>query len=1142
MKTKLHFRFSVALSLLLMAALLVIAAPVRAASAITVNSTDDTTVAGDGSCTLREAIQNANDDALTNADCVVGSGADTITFSVSGTITLGSTLPNIADAAGLTMDGTGQTVTISGGNAVRVLMVDAIASLTLNNLTIANGNVAEDSGGGIYNSGTLTITNSAFSGNSANGWGGSGGGICNTGTLTITNSAFTGNSTGWGGSGGGIYNSGTLTITNSGFSGNSAHVWGGGGGGIYNSGTLTITNSDFSDNDATLGGGIYTSGTLTITNSTFSSNSVDDGGGGIYTSGTLTITNSTFSGNGANGGGGGIANDTGTVTITNSTFSGNTADCGGGIINTGTLTITNSALSGNRATSGGGIINFGTLTITNSTFSGNDANSGGGIVNNAGTLTITNSTFSGNTASWGAGNGGGIVNNATLTITNSAFSGNSANWAGGGIRNDGTLNYANTIIANSTSGGDCNNYYGTIGTNTNNLVEDGSCSASLSGDPNLGALADNGGPTQTFALLTGSPAIDAGDDATCSAAPVNGLDQRGIARPQGAHCDIGSYEFVDTTPPTVVSVNRASTNPTAAASVNFTVTFSESVTGVDTSDFSLTTTGVSGAAVSGVSGSGSVYTVTVNTGTGSGTLRLDLNASGTGIQDLSGNPISGGFTGGEQYAINKSSPLLLSPSNGAILHYNRPTFDWDDFLGATGYQIQVSRNAAFSLLVVNIDTAATKTDYTKAGNLPANLTLYWRARAKLGTKYSAWSSVWTLHTANPPSVPLLLTPLNGALITNSFACLDWSDSTVPTGTTFLWYEVVMSDDPNNITPITQVVGRKWCSDVLEPNKTFYWRVRSVNTDGEYSAWSLVRTFRSALLPPNPTAPPYGDNLLNNRPTFDWDDNVAGATGYTLQVSRNNTFTLLVGSYLVTPSTYTPLADLPANTLLYWRVRAKLTATTYSAWCCGWNFTTANPPSVPVLLTPLANALTTDYTPRLDWAASTVPAGTTTFDHYQVQIATDAAFSALVLERDTTPFDMADSDYTVPDLDSLAANTKYYWRVRSYNTDGEYSAWSAVRSFREAMLPPGLVSPIGGITVGSRKPVFGWGDVTGATKYTLQVSLNSAFTSLVLNLNVTASTYTPAVNLAAHKLFYWRVRATGPNGPSAWSVVETFHTL
>ncbi|MDW7756051.1 MAG: choice-of-anchor Q domain-containing protein, partial [Brevefilum sp.] len=141
------------------------------------------------------------------------------------------------------------------------------------------------------------------------------------------------------------------------------------------------------------------------------------------------------------------------------------------------------------------------------------------------TLTVVNSTLSGNTASQG---GGGIYNGGTLTLTNSTLSGNSAysSAMGHGLNNssEGTLNYANTIIANSPeSNGDCRNY-GTMATNTNNLVEDGSCSAEavnyVSGDPMLAALADNGGPTHTMALLPGSPAIDAGDDTICAAPPV----------------------------------------------------------------------------------------------------------------------------------------------------------------------------------------------------------------------------------------------------------------------------------------------------------------------------------------------------------------------------------------------------------------------------------------------------------------------------------------------------------------------------------------------------------------------------------------------------------------------------------------------
>ena len=119
----------------------------------------------------------------------------------------------------------------------------------------------------------------------------------------------------------------------------------------------------------------------------------------------------------------------------------------------------------------------------------------------------------------------------------------------------------------------------------------------------------------------------------------------------------------DSIPPTVVSVIRAGLNPTNAASVDFTVTFSESVTGVDTDDFTTTLSGgISGASASLVSGSGSVYSVTVNTGSGDGTLRLDVNASSTEIQDLAGNPISSGYTIGEAYDIDKTAPTVTMSS------------------------------------------------------------------------------------------------------------------------------------------------------------------------------------------------------------------------------------------------------------------------------------------------------------------------------------------------------------------------------------------------------------------------------------------------------------------------------------------------
>jgi hypothetical protein len=160
------------------------------------------------------------------------------------------------------------------------------------------------------------------------------------------------------------------------------------------------------------------------------------------------------------------------------------------------------------------------------------------------------------------------------------------------------------------------------------------------------------------------------------------------------------------------------------------------------------------------------------------------------------------------------------------------------------------------------------------------------------------------------------------------------------------------------------------------------------------------------------------------------------------------------------------------------------------------------------------------------------------DHYIVQVSTEKSFSypAFMIYDNNTG---TTSQFLIPA--ALDPDTTYYWRVSARNASDISQGWSPVRSFRTVILPPVLVAPIGGAVVGSRKPVLDWNDVTGATSYKLQVSLNSAFSSLVLNLNVTPSTYTPLVNLAANKLFHWRVKALGPNGPSTWSAVETFHT-
>lgn len=219
-----------------------------------------------------------------------------------------------------------------------------------------------------------------------------------------------------------------------------------------------------------------------------------------------------------------------TLTVTDGTAG---SGMGGGILNNGTVNIDHSTIAGNNARWGGGIANIGTLIVSNSTFYGNEVSRQGGGVYSGGAAIVVNSTFKGN----GAQHGGGIYSGGAATVISSTFSGNGG--IGSGVSNgNGVVTLNNTIIVNQI-GGNCS---GRIIDGGGNLSYPDTTCPGVNTNPMLGPLQDNGGPTWTMALGRGSAAIDAGNDATCVADPVSGLDQRGVVRPQGAHCDIGAIE------------------------------------------------------------------------------------------------------------------------------------------------------------------------------------------------------------------------------------------------------------------------------------------------------------------------------------------------------------------------------------------------------------------------------------------------------------------------------------------------------------------------------------------------------------------------------------------------------------------------
>ncbi|MBA3469749.1 MAG: hypothetical protein H0T53_08900 [Herpetosiphonaceae bacterium] len=465
--------------------------------------------------------------------------------------------------SGLTIDGGTHAVTVSGALIPLddifiqggIFSIDADGPVALRNLNIVDGTAY--TGGAIYATSELSIEDSTFAGNRAEG-----------------NSSES--------RGGAVYSSGLLSVRTSAFSDNNAHAY---GGAIYlaDGSVATISSTSFDQNAATnRGGGVAVdSAYAAIDGSSFTSNTTGSNGGGLdNTNGIVTITGSTFSQN-AGGFGAAVMNQ-GTTTLSATVLLSNRGWLGGGVLNCGTMDIFATQILSNTAEYGAGVAqecDNGPLTVSTSTLAYNvSGEEGGGLYLTRGDVSIRSSTIAHNSSGYQGGafnlwagsltmdtstvahntsdHGGaffverGYIGEqppAYATITNTTIASNTALEGGGFlIRGDefdpetgeqigesGRVQLFNSIVA-ANAESDCD---GTLIVSSNNLIEDATCAAAYTGAALLGELGANGGSTATLALLPDSPAIDVGGT---SCGP---LDQRGYRRPVGAACDLGAVEF-----------------------------------------------------------------------------------------------------------------------------------------------------------------------------------------------------------------------------------------------------------------------------------------------------------------------------------------------------------------------------------------------------------------------------------------------------------------------------------------------------------------------------------------------------------------------------------------------------------------------
>lgn len=405
---------------------------------------------------------------------------------------------------------------------------------------------------------------------------------------------------------------------------------------------------------------------------------------------------------------------------------------------------------------------------------------------------------------------------------------------------------------------------------------------------------------------------------------------------------------VDTTPPTVASIVRANANPTNLASVNFTVTFSESVTGVNTGDFVLTTTGVSGTSITSASGLGATYTVSVGTGSGDGTIRLDV-VDDDSILDAASNPLNGGFTGGETYNVDKNdAPSSLSLDNTNVAG-NLPvgtlvgTFSSTDADIADTFTYSLvsgtdsTDNASFSIAGDQLQTAAV---------FDSNVKTSYAIRVRTtdsGVGNLFFEQAFTITVTANIVTPNLLTPVDQEALINSRPTFDWTDVLGSTNYHLQIYKAPAFAKSGKVVDITTTSSTYTPTSDLPAGIILYWRV-SRNTASGAGPWSVIRSFTIALPPsvPGPVSPKTNAKNVSLTPLFDWSDSTPSAgtilLKYELQISTDSAFTSPLSVDAIN-SSHTLTTSLNPNTKYYWRVRACNTLGQCSAWSSVRSFTT-----------------------------------------------------------------------------------------------------------------------------------------------------------------------------------------------------------